>query len=289
MPYPGTHPSGAGKRQFQGGDSKEWLVHFRTTACATAERPWRQHQTVKALLDRKLVSAEGLNHVFSALGVMYKNGSDQEFPFLKTLIEAGAQVNADRILDDVAETNAYLVSTLISLGADVKGGWHQRRQMLSCPLYSVLYMSREVFDMLIAHGADVNFHGDHGFTPLLKLMNGVADIGGRYPRYSEAVHAESFRWLVGAGASCLIRDDHGSCLSDTSRGRTPFFRGLIENAIRDENWGGRRGFVLLRCALFPDESQVKHSKPDVAGCNSLVLHVTIRPCFGVFRNVVSYM
>lgn len=234
-----------------------------------------QHETVKAILERGVVPIKGLNRAFSALCEVYRLRDYFEFPYLYKLVHAGAQINSDRILDDVADTNPHLVLTLIGLGAYVNGGWHSRRRVLNSPLHGICHMSREVFDILIRHGADVNWRGEKGFTPVMELMHGVAGQGGEL---SEACHAERFRWLVGEGASCLLRDDRGNLVSDTVRGKTPAFRELISRAIGNENWGRRRVVILLRVALCFHEER-----------GDVVLGAATIPCVGVFRKIVSFL
>ncbi|CAN0130716.1 unnamed protein product, partial [Ectocarpus sp. 4 AP-2014] len=99
---------------------------------------------------------------------LYKNGTESEFPFLHGLIDAGAQVNYDRPLEDVAETNTRLLSTLIGMGAHANGGWHFRRQVLSSPLHEcITNMTRGVFEILIESGADVNWVDRFGRTAMM--------------------------------------------------------------------------------------------------------------------------
>lgn len=156
-----------------------------------------------------MIQAKGVDRVFANLCRVYSNGDEQKFPALQVIVDAGADPNAHRILDDVAEENLHLVLALIGVGADPRGGWDYRRQMLSSPLHGIIIMNREVFDALIAHGADVDWRGQRGYTAMMELMTGLTDEHGRYPQYSQQCHVERFHWLVGAGARCLIRDDSG--------------------------------------------------------------------------------
>lgn len=243
-------------------------------------------KTVQALLDRNMIPANGIDRVFANLCRVYSNRNEQEFPALQVIVNAGADPNAHRILDDVAEENLHLVLALIGLGADPGGGWHYRRQMLSSPLHGIIHMSRQVFDALIAHGADVNWRGQRGYTAMMELMRGFVDEHGRYPEYSEQSYVERFNWLVGAGARCLIRDDSGAGVWDTDRGKTAVFRPLIESTIRDENWERRRGFVLLKLAVCPSDGRVKRAKPVVG--DGLIMR-TVCACPGVFRTIVGFI
>lgn len=247
-----------------------------------------QRETVKAILERGVVPIKGLNRAFSALCEVYRLRDYFEFPYLYKLVDAEAQINSDRILDDVADTNPHLVLTLIGLGAYVNGGWNSRRRVLNSPLHGIYHMNREVFDILIRHGADVNWRGDKGFTPVMERMYGCTDRGGMYPNLSEECHADRFRWLVGEGASCLLRDDRGNSVSDTVRGKTPVFRELVSRAVGDENWGRRRGVILLRTALcLHGEGGTERQKPSVDECDFVAMGAATIPCVGVFRKIVS--
>lgn len=248
-----------------------------------------QHQTVKAILERGLVSIRGLNRVLSCLCMVYRNGDEYEFPFLGTLVAAGAEINAHRILDDVSETNTHLVSTLIELGADLDGGWDYRRQMLNSPLHGIFHMNDGVFNMLIGHGTDVKWGGGHGFTAMMELMSSEADASNLWAGH----HEEKFQWLVGAGASCLIGDDLRHRVSDTVVGRKPAFRELIKRAIGDENWGRRRALILLRFVPCPEPVQDFHkplpAQSSVDECDPLVLGAATMDIVGVFRQILSYL
>lgn len=244
-------------------------------------------KTVEALLGRKMIPAKGLDRVFANVCRVYNHKGEQDFPALQVLVDAGADPNARRILDDVAEGNPHLVLALIGLGADSGGGWHYQRQRRSSPLHGIIHMNREVFDALIAHGADVNWRGHRGYTAMMELMRGFVDEHGRYPQYSEQCYVERFRWLVGAGARCLIRDDFGEGVWDTDRGKTPVFRPLIERAIRDENWERRKHFVRLKRAVCPDGGSAKRVKP-TGGGDELIMHI-VCCCPGVFRTIVGFI
>lgn len=142
------------------------VVSPRTVLFQCAQN-WRR-RTFQQVLERGEVSVPDLSQVLSDLCFLYRKGEESEFSFLYML------VNYDRTLDDVAETNTHLISTLIGMGAHAEGGWHFRRQMLSSPLHGyITNMAREVFELLVEHGADVNWVDDHGLTPMMELMNGL--------------------------------------------------------------------------------------------------------------------
>lgn len=250
----------------------------------------KQHRTVEAILERGVVSTRGLNSVFSGLCTIYKNDNEYEFPFLHMLVAAGAQINAHRILDEVAESNCHLVLTLIGLGAHVNGGWDYRCQTLSSPLHGIFHMSREVFEILINHGADVDWKARHGFTAMMELMSDDVGLGSPY---WEGHHAERLGWLIEAGASCLIRNNLGHRVSDTVRGKTPLFAGIIARAVADENWGRRKGLIFLRYIMCPGEGQALHktlrAQTSVDECDRLVLKAATLGIVGLFRNIVSFL
>lgn len=259
----------------------------------------KQHRTVEAVLERGVVSTRGLNRVFRVsvqLSTKMIVTTMYEFPFLHTLVAAGAQINAHRILDDVAESNCHLVLTLIGLGAHVNGGWDYRGQiyrgqMLRSPLHGIFHMSHEVFDILIDHGADVDWKAWHGFTAMMELMSGDVGLGSPY---WEGHHEERLGWLIEAGASCLIRDNLGRRVADTVLGRRSPFKEVIARAVADENWGRRKGLVFLRYVLCPGEGQALHkalrAQTSLGEGDQLVLGAATLGIVGLFRNVVrSYL
>lgn len=118
-----------------------------------------------------------------------------------------------------------------------------------------------------------------------------ADIAGA--RWEEEYIEERFEWLIDAGASCLVRDNLGRRVSDTVRGKTPLFAGIIARAVADDNWGRRKGLVFLRYVLSPEPRQgvckALRAQTSVDEGDTLVLGAATMGIVRVFRNVVSYL
>lgn len=118
-------------------------------------------------------------------------------------------------------------------------------------------------------------------------MHGFMDESGSFPESSEDAHAERARWLIGAGASRLIRNKSEQNVLDTVRGKTPRFSGIFVEAIRDENWKRRRGLLLLRNVLLIGTGCAKRVRGSVNDGDVIVLAATT--CDDVFRKIVSFI
>lgn len=83
------------------------------------------------------------------------------------------------------------------------------------------------------------------------------------------------------GVSCLPLDDYGMRASQTRWGRTQPFRDLIAARVREENWGKRRGFMVLR---------KRGVDTDDGGESDLVVpRVAFLAEFGVFKHIEEFV
>lgn len=147
---------------------KKWGSHRTPPDLAGAIRTNSSTSDLPADSRAQRTVGHCLSLVFSDLCDLYKNEHEGDFPFLHALIDVGAQGNAHRILEDVAETNTNLVSTLMGMGVHANGGWHFRRQMMSSPLHGCANsMIRDVFEILVENGANVYWVDWFGVTPTM--------------------------------------------------------------------------------------------------------------------------
>lgn len=225
------------------------------------------------------MSAKGLSSVLSALCEIYSTSVKHTFPWISTLVEFGAGVNERRVLDQCSRCNADLVTNLIQLGADVRGGWNKCTLQSTSPMHCIFAMNRHVFDILIANGAEVDFKDSEGCSPLMELI--------QTPRGCDEDEIKvKFGWLISNGASCSAVNNNGEGLFDTERGKTEPYRGIISERVRHENWQRRKGIVMFRDALYRSRAQ------PVVGVNrlsALVTGLVATGGDGVFRLLVAYI
>lgn len=210
----------------------------------------------------------------------YSTSSRDTFPWLSELVGHGADVNDRRVLDHCSGCNVELVSRLVELGADVRGGWNEYTLQLASPMHCIYAMSRPVFDVLVGGGAEVDFKDSEGCTPLMDLMQ--LPVG----THDEDEIKGKFGWLVSNGASCLTTNNEGRGLLDTERGGGPPFTRMISDRVRQENWGRRGGFVLVRDRLSKGAVQPVAC---VDRFSSLVAGLVTTGSEGVFRHIVGYV
>lgn len=166
----------------------------------------------------------------------HKNG-------LEALIACGAEVDRR---DAAGRTPLYSVlhsvecaGILVAAGADVNAlvyspngkGWE-------LPLHGVHERSSQVLRLLIQNGAMVNAQDSLGNTPLMRLMNLAGGV--------RQVRHDVFFVLWSAGASCRPVNKRGERVLDMRLAKmSPYYREMIDNRFRYENFARRRPMLLI--------------------------------------------
>lgn len=204
----------------------------------------------------------------------------QDVSGIQRLVHAyGADVNRSGTLANCVDRNPFVVSALISLGANrTMLVWDWPRGLRNTALHRVAECHfPQVFQALALDVSpeEWNVRDEFGCTPLMTLLSERV--------VSEQYLRPRFDWLMGRGASCLPFDVDGKRVSETLWGKRQPFRGLIATRVRDENWAKRRGFILLR------KRGVDADDGDGGDDDRLVLGVAFLAEFGVFQNIVGFL
>lgn len=237
------------------------------------------HRMMDAIMERDSPDqeyVEGSLHS-AALQLSYDTGARDMSGIHILVVEHGACVNRWGTLARCADRNPFVVSALISLGADrTMLVWDSQRGLNNTALHRVAECQNvDVFEALVLNlpPEQLDVRDEHGSTPVMTLL--------REHIASEDYLRQRFDWLMGRGASCLPFDDNGRRVSETPWGKKQPFRTLIAARVREENWVKRRGVILLRMRGV----EVGDGGED----DYLLLEVASLVEFGVFKHIVGYL
>lgn len=200
--------------------------------------------TMEAIAFRDYPGQDYVDRCFhsAALQLSYDRSVVDMSCLLKLVDEYGANVDRCGTLARCVDRNAFVVSTLVQLGADrAARSWDWQRGKLNSPVHRVAECQYvDVYEALVFNllARDLDLGDEHGCTPLMTLLSETVA--------SEAYISERFAWLMGSGASCLPFDHIGRRVSQTCWGKRQPFKNWIAARVRAENWAKRR--VLCFCA-----------------------------------------
>lgn len=229
---------------------------------------------MEAIAFRDYPGQEHVDRCFhsAALQLSYDRSAVDMSGLLKLVDDNGANVNRCGTLARCVDRNAFVVSTLVQLGANrAARSWDWQRGKINSPVHRVAECQYvDVYEALVFNlsARDLDFGDEHGCTPLMTLLGETVA--------SEAYVSERFAWLMDSGASCLPFDHIGRRVSQTLWGKRQPFKNWIAARVREENWAKRRVLVLLR-------------KRDASVCDELVMGVVDLAEFGVFQHIVQFL
>jgi len=235
--------------------------------------------TMKAIVARDAPDQEFLHRSLNAAALrLSKDRHEQNMSGIHALVDVyGASVNRCGTLANCVNRNPFVVSALISLGADrTRFVWDWKRGLRNTALHRVAETrSFIVFQALALNLSpeEWSVRDEFGFTPMMTLLSERTA--------SEDYLRVRFDWLVETGASCLPFDNSGRRVSGTFWGQRQPFHGLIAARVCEENWAKRRGFILLRKRGVDAD--------DGDDGDRLVLEVAFLSEFGVFQNIVGFV
>ncbi|CBN80316.1 hypothetical protein Esi_0052_0068 [Ectocarpus siliculosus] len=235
--------------------------------------------TMRAIVARDAPDQEFVDRSLNAAALRLSNdGHEQDMSGIRILVDVyGASVNRCGTLANCVHRNPFVVSALISLGADrTRFVWDWERGLRNTALHRVAETHSSIVFQALAQNLspeEWSVQDEFGFTPMMTLLS----------ERTESVDYLRLRfdWLVERGASCLPFDNGGRRVSGTFWGQRQPFRGLIAARVCEENWAKRRGFILLRKRGVDAD--------DGDDGDRLVLEVAFLVEFGVFQNIVGFV
>lgn len=236
-------------------------------------------KTMEAIVARDSPDNDFVTRSFhaAALQISYDSEVQDMSGIYKLACDYGAGVNRCGTLARCVDRNPFVISALVSLGADRSMlVWDWQRGLKNTAVHRVAEtQALDVYQALVFNLApeELGVGDEFGRTSLMTLLS--EDVA------SEEYLRQRFDWLVESGASCLPFNDNGKRVSNTLWGQRRPFSDLIAARVREENWLKRRGFLFLRKRGV--------SADDGGEDDCLVLQVAFLAEFGVFKNIVGFL